>query len=80
MKRLRGLDLAALILLVIGGVNWGLVGIFNWNFVHAIFGDFVLARIIYIVVGLAALYTLARSPHLAHLRERRAAKEEAPVT
>ena len=81
MTRLRGLDFVALILIVIGGLNWGLVGIFNFNLVKAIFGDLtILARIVYILVGLSAVYAAVRSPHLAHLRERRAAKEEARVT
>ena len=81
MKRLRGLDFVALILLVIGGLNWGLVGIFDWNLVRAIFGDLtILSRIVYILVGLAAVYAAVRSPHLAHLRERRAVKKEAPIT
>ncbi len=51
------LDWIALILLVIGGLNWGLVGVWNWNLVDAIFGvGSVVARIIYIVVGLAGLW------------------------
>lgn len=79
MKRLRGLDLTVLILVIVGGINWLTIGIFNWNFVHAIFNGFILERITYIVVGAAAVYALVRSPHLAHLRERREAKKEAPV-
>jgi hypothetical protein len=68
--KLRGLDLAAVILIVIGGLNWGLVGLFEFDLVAAIFGPMsVLARIVYILVGIAALYAAIRSPHLAHLRE-----------
>ncbi len=49
----------ALILIIIGGLNWGLVGLFNFNLVTAIFGDMtLLARLIYIVVGVAAVYTI----------------------
>ena len=48
---------AAAVLVIIGGLNWGLVGIFDYNLVDAIFGaGSVLSRIVYIVVGLAALY------------------------
>ncbi|MBU1203754.1 MAG: DUF378 domain-containing protein [Nanoarchaeota archaeon] len=47
----------ALILLIVGGLNWGLVGIFSWNLVDAIFGTF-LQRIIYTLVGVAAIYTI----------------------
>jgi uncharacterized protein len=51
----------AFILVVVGGLNWGLVGIFNFNLISAIFGDMsALARIIYILVGLSALLTLVK--------------------
>lgn len=46
----------ALWLVIIGGLNWGLVGAFNFNLVSAIFGDMsILSRIVYILVGLAAV-------------------------
>ena len=47
-----------LILMIIGGINWGLVGFFNYNLVSSIFGIKleVISRIIYAVVGLASLY------------------------
>jgi uncharacterized protein len=49
----------ALILVIIGAINWGLVGFFNFNLVSAIFGDrSALSRIIYALVGLAGLYTI----------------------
>ncbi|AAM30546.1 DUF378 domain-containing protein [Methanosarcina mazei] len=52
-------DLIALILVIVGGLNWGLVGLLNFNLVSAIFGEgSALSRIIYILVGLAALYTI----------------------
>lgn len=57
--RMNGLDVVAYWLVVIGGINWGLVGFFNYNLVEGIFGDdSALARIIYAAVGLAALYML----------------------
>ena len=53
------LDWIALILVLIGGLNWLLVGLFNWNLVTAIFGSIpTLERIIYIIVGIAALYMI----------------------
>jgi len=53
------LDWIALVLLIIGGLNWGLVGLFSFDLVAAIFGEMsVLSRIIYVLVGLAALYTI----------------------
>jgi uncharacterized protein len=52
-------DLLALILVIVGGLNWGLVGLFNYNLVDAIFGvGSTISRIIYIIVGLAALYMI----------------------
>ena len=53
------LDWIALILLIIGGVNWLLVGLFHWDLVNAIFGGVSWLRdLIYIIVGVAALYTI----------------------
>lgn len=50
----------SLVLVIIGGVNWGLVGFFDYNLVDSIFGaGSVLARIIYALVGLAALWVIA---------------------
>ncbi len=48
----------ALILVVIGGINWGLVGLFNFNLVTAIFGTSIITTIIYVLVALAALYLI----------------------
>ena len=63
---LRALDRIALILLIIGGLNWGLVGAFEVNLVTVLFGpSSTLSRIIYILIGIAglyAIYMLARVP------------------
>ena len=49
----------ALIVLMVGGLNWGLIGFFDFNLVTAIFGDMTrLSRVIYSLVGLAAMYTV----------------------
>jgi uncharacterized membrane protein YuzA (DUF378 family) len=58
---MKTLDVLAAALLVIGGLNWGLVGLFQFDLVAAIGGGMsgALARIIYIVVGLAGLYQAA---------------------
>lgn len=51
------IDTIALILIIIGAINWGLIGIFNFNLVEVIFGGFnVLTRIIYILVGISGLW------------------------
>ena len=53
------IDWIALILLIIGGLNWGLVGVGDWNVVEIIFGSIpLLVTIIYVLVGLAGLYTI----------------------
>ena len=57
MQKLTTVDIIALILLVIGGLNWGLVGLVNTNVVDMIFGSMsMLSKLIYILVGLSALY------------------------
>ena len=49
----------ALVLVIIGGLNWGLVGFFDYNLVDSIFGvGSALARVIYAVVGLATIWVL----------------------
>jgi len=51
--------MTAVVLVIIGGLNWGLVGFFDWNLVDGLFGEgSALSRIIYAVVGLAALYMI----------------------
>lgn len=59
MKKFNFLDWVAIILLVVGGLNWGLVGIFDFDLVAVIFGAMsMLARLVYILVGLSAVYVL----------------------
>ena len=54
---MKTLDTLFAILLVIGGLNWGLVGLFSFDLVKAILGDMTfLSRLVYIVVGLSAVY------------------------
>jgi len=54
---MKKLDLIVWALLVIGGFNWGLVGLFDFDLVAAIFGEMsALSRLIYLLVGLAAAY------------------------
>ncbi len=56
---MKGLDLITLILVIIGGINWGLIGLFSFDLVGTIFGFApIIVRIIYILVGLAAVYQL----------------------
>ena len=55
---MKKLDVTAAILLVVGGLNWGLVGLFGFDLVAAIFGgqSASLARVVYSLVGLCAVY------------------------
>ena len=59
MLRLNGLTLTTLIIMIIGAINWGLIGLFNFNLVAAIFGDMsAFTRVIYTIVGLAGVALL----------------------
>ncbi len=52
-------DYLAWVLIVVGGLNWGLVGAFKYNLVDKIFGvDSTLSRVVYVLVGLAAVYSV----------------------
>ena len=59
---MKVLDVIAAILLVVGGLNWALVGLFQFDLVAAIFGgvDTFLARLTYILVGAAAVWQIAQ--------------------
>jgi uncharacterized membrane protein YuzA (DUF378 family) len=59
MNKLNSLDWIALILLVVGGLNWLLVGLFSFDLVAFIFGYMtVISKVIYVLVGLSAIYIL----------------------
>ena len=61
--KFNALDWITFILVMIGGLNWGLVGFFGFDLVATIFGDMsVLSRIVYALVGLSALYMLITGP------------------
>ena len=56
---MKVIDKIALVLIIIGAINWGLIGIFNFNLVDAIFGAMsILSRIIYILVGISGLWSI----------------------
>jgi uncharacterized membrane protein YuzA (DUF378 family) len=61
--KMSGLDLLVFLLVVVGGLNWGLVGLFDFNLVEVLLGSWpMVVRIVYVLVGLSALYMLAMSP------------------
>ena len=54
------LNFTALTLIIVGALNWLLVGLFKFNLVDAIFGELsILSRFIYILVGLAGIYAVS---------------------
>ncbi|MGL4762853.1 MAG: DUF378 domain-containing protein [Sarcina sp.] len=53
------LDGILLLLVIVGAINWGLIGLFGFNLVEAIFGIGVLSGIIYILVGISGLYSIS---------------------
>ena len=57
MRHLNWLDWTVLSLMLVGGLNWGLVGFFDLNLVSEIFGVF-LGRVIFALVGISALYSI----------------------
>jgi len=66
MKNLSAIDYISLILVAVGGLNWGLVGAFNFNLVATIFGDMSsISRIVYVLVGLSAIYVAVNIMNLA---------------
>jgi len=53
---MRAVNTVTLLLLIIGGLNWGLVGLFGFDLVATIFGEMsVLSRIVYVLVGISAI-------------------------
>jgi uncharacterized protein len=56
---MKAAHLITLVLIIVGGLNWGLVGAFDWNLVAAIFGDgSLLSRTVYVLVGLSAIWQI----------------------
>lgn len=57
---MKALDTIALLLIIIGAINWGLIGFFQFDLVANIFGDMsVFSRIIYSIIGIFGLYSLS---------------------
>ena len=58
-NRLNAIDWIALALMVVGGLNWGLVGVFDFDLVAALFGPMsAVSRVVYALVGMAAVWGL----------------------
>ncbi len=62
------MNIVAMILVIIGAINWGLIGFFQFDLVAAIFGgqSAIVSRIIYALVGLAGLWATMLVPRVKH--------------
>ncbi|MGL4875795.1 MAG: DUF378 domain-containing protein [Clostridium sp.] len=56
---MKGLDIIALILIIVGALNWGLIGFFGFNLVEFLFGVGIIATIVYVLVGISGLYSIS---------------------
>ena len=56
MANMKPIDWIAIVLLIAGGINWGLIGLFNYNLVETLLGN--LSKWIYILVGAAGVYSI----------------------
>ncbi|MGE5293252.1 MAG: DUF378 domain-containing protein [Solirubrobacterales bacterium] len=62
---MRTLDVIAMVLILIGAINWGLIGLFSFDVIAAIFGQMTaISRIIYTIVGIAGVYTIVALPSM----------------
>lgn len=71
--RYDGIDWVAIVLTIIGALNWGLVGVFRFNLVTFLFGaNSLLTRIVLTLVGIAGIYliyTVSKAPDREYIRE-----------
>ena len=65
---MKAIDITAAVLLVVGGLNWGLVGLLEFDLVAALFGGptAILSKIVYALVGVAAVYQVASLKGIQH--------------
>lgn len=70
VSKMRIINTLALVLLIIGGINWALYGLFDVNLVSAIFGvDTILSTIVYALVGASAVYSIFLLKPVSHINE-----------
>jgi uncharacterized protein len=55
-KKMKWIEWVAFVLLIVGGLNWGLVGLFDLNLVTLLFGESIMTKIVYGLVGASAVY------------------------
>jgi len=65
MNKLNGIEWVALVLVIVGGLNWGLVGLLNFDLVAAVLGQMtLLSKVVYTLVGVSAVYVLLMASKL----------------
>jgi uncharacterized membrane protein YuzA (DUF378 family) len=67
-RTLSVIDWIAITLVIIGGINWGLIGLIGFDLVTNLFGETQIARLVYVLVGLAAVWAIFTSTKLASNR------------
>lgn len=55
---MEGLQKTCLVFTIIGAIVWGIIGFFNFNLVEWLFGDSIITKIVYIIVGICGLINL----------------------
>lgn len=71
-NKLSGITWLAIVLSVIGAINWGLVGLFNFDLVATIFGHLTaISRVVYVVIALAGLYLIVDATRLRETHRHR---------
>lgn len=55
---MEGLQKTCLVITIIGAIVWGIIGLFDYNIVEALFGNTILPRIIYTIVGITGLINI----------------------
>ena len=58
---MKAVTVIALVLVIVGALNWGLVGAFKFNLVHALFGDTIVSALVYILVGISGIVLAIRA-------------------
>ena len=67
VRSLNAIDWIAMVLMIVGGINWGLVGLLNFDLVAALFGPMsTAARAVYVLVGLAAVWGIVMAFRLGN--------------
>ena len=65
---MKGLDYTALTLVIIGAINWGLIGLFRLDLVSLLFGNMTwLSRVVYTLVGISGMYLLSLSGRVTEM-------------